>query len=113
MKKGKEIYKIKGVFNLTILDLKEVVSEVAKKNPGVYIEIEKTPVKNSNSLYVRIYKGESTTSLRISDHECRGSTRQIIINSMTSKSNICYKIQSAINDLHFKYIQEITRGFNG
>ena len=113
MGKGKETYKIKGVFNLTIADLKEVVNEVLKQNPDVTIEIEKTPVKNSNSLYVRIYKGKSTTSLRISDHECRGSTRQIIINDMTSKSNICYKLQSAINDLHFKYIQEITRGFNG
>ena len=113
MKKGKETYKIKGVFNLNMADLREVVDEVLKQNPDVNIEIEKTPVKKSNSLYVRIYKGKSTTSLRISDHECKGSTRQIIINEMTSKSNICYKLQSAINDLHFKYIQEITRGFNG
>lgn len=111
MKKG--IYKIKGAFQLTISDLQEVVDEVLKHNKNIKIEIEKTPVKNSNSLYVRIYKGKSTTSLRISDHVCKGSTRQIIINDMTSKSNICYKLQSAINDLHFKYVQEVTREFNG
>ena len=59
------IYKNKGKFILDKPHLQKAVDEVLKRNEDVRITIKKSPVKNSNSLYLYIYLDSQTTCLSI------------------------------------------------
>ena len=104
------VYKDKGKFELDAAMLQEIVDKVLKqpKNKDVVAHIEKSPY--SKSLYLRLSIGSETTSLRISDHKSFVPTRQIIVQASTGKANICYKIESAINNLRYKRIEHLLSG---
>ena len=104
------IYKNKGKFILDKPHLQKAVDEVLKRNEDVRITIKKSPVKNSNSLYLYIYLDSQTTCLRVSDHKCKGVVRQIIVCESTGAANVCYKIERAIRELRFKKLQSIIEG---
>ena len=100
------VYKNKGRFILDVECLQEIVDNILKFpcNEGVRIEIVKSPNKYSKSLYLRFYIDDYTTSLRISDHDCKGAIRQMIVTESTGIANVCYKIESTINDLRIKRV---------
>ena len=100
------VYRNKGRFTLDVECLQEIVDNILKlpSNKDVRIEIVKSPNKYSKSLYLRFYIDEFTTSLRISDHDCRGAVRQMIVTESTGVANVCYKIESTINDLRVKRV---------
>lgn len=101
------VYRNKGHFTLDVECLQKVVDYILKQpqNKDIRIEIEKSPNEYSKSLYLRFYIGDDTTALRISDHECKGDIRQIIVRESTGIANVCYKIESAINALRFKRLR--------
>ena len=101
------VYRNKGHFTLDVECLQKVVDYILKRpqNKDIRIEIEKSPNEYSKSLYLRFYIGDDTTALRISDHECKGDIRQIIVGESTGIANVCYKIESAINALRFKRLR--------
>ena len=104
------VYKNKGKFILDREHLQKAVDEVLKGNKDVRIEIKKSPVKNSKSLYLYIYIDDETTCLRVSDHDCKGTVRQIIVCEDTGAANVCYKIERAIRELRYKKLQSIIAG---
>ena len=107
IKGGIMVYRNKGHFTLDVECLQKVVDYILKRpqNKDIRIEIEKSPNEYSKSLYLRFYIGDDTTALRISDHECKGDIRQIIVGESTGIANVCYKIESAINALRFKRLR--------
>ena len=98
------VYKNKGRFTLEVESLQKIVDNILKlpRNKDVRIEIVKSPKSYSKSLYLKLHIEEYSTILRISDHECKGEVRQMIVTESTGIANVCYKIESAINDLRFK-----------
>ena len=100
------VYKNKGRFTLDVECLQGIVDNILKlpRNKDVHIEIVKSPNDYSKSLYLRFYIDDFTTALRISDHECRGDIRQMIVTKSTGIANVCYKIESTINDLRYKRV---------
>ena len=106
------VYKIKGQFILNEDCLRSIIDRILKRpdNENVIVEIDHSPYKSSKSLYVRFYIGDCTTSLRISDHKCKGYTRQIIVGETTGIANVCYKIECAINDLKKKRLYGLLEG---
>ena len=98
------VYKIKGKFVLDIDDLQKIVNDILKepRNKDVKITTKKSDNKNSKSLYLFISIDGETTALRISDHNCKGSIRQMIVVGSTGKANVYYKIESAIKELRYK-----------
>lgn len=100
------VFKQKGKFELTIDCLQQIVDNVLKQqgNEDVEITIDPSPYNFSKSLYLRFYIGDYTTSLRISDHECKGDIRQMIVTETTGVANVYYKINSTIKDLRLKQV---------
>lgn len=113
-KGGLMVYKDKGKFELDFDLLQKIVDKILQqpRNSDVKARIDKSPNSYSKSLYLRLFIGNTTTSLRISDHECKGATRQIIVQESTGIANVCYKIEGAIADLRYKRIQELLGGCN-
>ena len=107
IKGGIMVYRNKGHFTLDVECLQKVVDYILKQpqNKDIRIDIEKSPNEYSKSLYLRFYIGDDTTALRISDHECKGDIRQIIVGESTGIANVCYKIESAIHALRFKRLR--------
>lgn len=103
------VYRKKGKFVLDIDHLQSIVDDILRRpsNNDVIIKVDKSPKKHSKSLYVKIYLDEYTTCLSISDHECKGQVRVIIVCESTGNANIYYKIESAIRDLRYKKLQGI------
>lgn len=104
------VYKNKGKFVLDKEHLQRAVDEVLKRNVDVSITIKESPVKNSKSLYLYIDLDGCTTCLRVSDHDCRGQVRQIIVCEDTGAANVCYKIERAIRELRYKKLQSVIKG---
>ena len=104
------VYKNKGKFILDKEHLQQAVDEVLKRNKDIRITIKESPVKKSKSLYLYIYLDEQTTCLRVSDHDCRGQVRQIIVCKDTGTANVCYKIERAIRELRYKKLQSVIKG---
>ena len=104
------VYKNKGKFVLDKAHLQQAVDEVLKRNGDVSIAIKESPVKKSKSLYLYIYLDEQTTCLRVSDHKCKGTVRQIIVCESTGAANVCYKIERAIRELRYKKLQSVIEG---
>lgn len=100
------VYRNKGHFTLDVECLQEIVDNILKfpSNKDVRIEIVKSPNDYSKSLYVKFYIDDYSTCLRISDHECKGAVRQMIVRESTGIANVCYKIESTINDLRVKRV---------
>lgn len=98
------VYKQKGQFELDINCLQRIVDDILKQpcNKDVEITVRKSPNKNSKSLYLYFVVDGETTCLRISDHNCKGEVRQMIVCESTGKANVYYKIESAIKALRWK-----------
>ena len=103
------VYRNKGQFILDIDCLQEIVKYILRlpNNEDVRIEITKSPKKHSKSLYLKIIIDDYSTILRISDHDCKGEVRQIIVRESTGIANVCYKIESAIKDLRIKKVRSL------
>lgn len=103
------VYRNKGQFILNIDCLQEIVKYILRlpSNQDVNIKVEPSPRKHSKSLYLKIIIGDYSTILRISDHDCKGEVRQMIVKESTGIANVCYKIESAIKDLRFKRIRSL------
>lgn len=103
------VYRKKGRFVLDKDHLQSIVDDILRqpRNSDVTIDIEKSPCNQSKSLYVKIFIGEYSTVLRISDHKCKGQVRAIIVCESTGNANIYYKIDGAIRDLRYKKLQGV------
>lgn len=100
------VYRNKGKFTLDEQCLQRIVDNIKKipQNKDVFIEVKKSDCKSSKSLYVRFCLGEFTTMLRISDHNCKGFIRNILVDATTGISHIYSKIDRAIKDLRLKRV---------
>ena len=98
------VYRKKGQFELSESSLMEVLESILKQpqNQDVEVRIDRSPNIYSKSLYVRFFIGDYTTTLRVSDHECKGEVRQMIITDSTGIANVYYKIDKTIKDLRLK-----------
>lgn len=98
------VYRNKGKFELKESILKDIVDDILKQpnNQDVVIRVEKSPNKKSNSLYVKLFIGDYSTALRISDHNCKGAIRNVFVSESTGIANIYYKIEKTIKDLRLK-----------
>lgn len=103
------VYRKKGQFVLDKDHLQSIVDDILKRpsNSDVTIDIVKSPCNQSKSLYLKIFIGEYSTVLRISDHECKGYVRQMIVGESTGNDNVYGKIDGAIRDLRFKKLQGV------
>lgn len=103
------VYRKKGQFVLDIEHLQSIVDDILKlrSNSDVIIKIEKSPCKQSKSLYVKIFIDEYSTILRVSDHKCKGWVRAIIVSESTGIANVYGKIDGAIRDLRYKKLQGV------
>lgn len=103
------VYRKKGQFVLDIEHLQRIVDDVLRQpsNSDVKIEIHKSPNKKSKSLYIKIFIGEYSTVLRVSDHKCKGQVRAIIVSESTGNDNLYGKIEGAIKDLRYKKLQGV------
>ena len=103
------IYRKKGRFVLNMEHLQSIVDDILRRpsNNDVIINIEKSPCKQSKSLYVKIHIDEYSTCLRISDHKCKGQVRAIIVSESTGNDNLYGKIEGAIRDLRYKKLQGV------
>ena len=108
------VHRNKGKFELEEGCLQNIICTILKQknNKEVGFYIEKSPNYYSKSLYVRFYIGDTITSLRVSDHECSGTIRQLIVKESTGIANVYYKIDRIIRDLKHKRLQDLLRGVN-
>ena len=107
-------HKLKGQFKLNLADLQEVMRTVLKEpeHKDVKMHAYKSPCEFSKSLYIKISIGEFSSILRLSDHECKRSVRQILVQESTGKANVCYKLDKAIKDLRKKRLLGLIKGVN-
>ena len=103
------VYRKKGRFVLDQDHLQSIVDDILKRpcNSDVTIDIVKSPCEQSKSLYLKIFIGEYSTVLRVSDHKCKGYVRAIIVCESTGIANVYGKIDGAIRDLRFKKLQGV------
>lgn len=100
------VYKHKGQFKLDIRILQKIVGDILRqpRNKDIKIDLKKSDNANSKSLYLFFYYGDVTTCLRISDHDCKGQVRQLLVSESTGKANVYYKIDKVIKELRFKQL---------
>lgn len=97
-------YNIKGKFELTPECVQQIIDIVKQKNNDITFILRKSESKHSKSLYIDIKLNYVFTTLRISDHYTKkfAGKHNLIVDNNTGMSNVCYKLQSTINTLHFK-----------
>lgn len=89
--------------------LKEILDYILKKDNWVTgYKIEKSPTHPNQSLYVRIYKEDIHTCLRISDHHTRlsseGGGMETFILVKNMRNCVMYeKLLKKVRDLKYKY----------
>lgn len=100
------VYKHKGQFKLDIRSLRKIVGDILRqpRNKDIKIDLKKSDNANSKSLYLFFYLGDVTTCLRISDHDCKGKVRQLLVSESTGIANVYYKIDKVIKELRFKQL---------